>query len=149
MIKFNGGFDPKWDQYNGLELSCVVENKDEGYCETVQSGEYDFISLYVHLKAGGVDCLHDFEPNTPKDEILNVVYKLLYDHKQLREFGLSDNTELVDVTNVNLYSIIDSRDNVIGGLKDLSLFEAEMALCNQLNYGVGGWLLEQVLTEKS
>lgn len=44
---------------DALEIHGVVEN--DGLCEQTQNGEsFDFFSLYLHLKEGGVICIGDF-----------------------------------------------------------------------------------------
>lgn len=50
------------ERYDALEIHgvCKVPGGPEGLCE-VNDEEPDFYSVYVHLKAGGIDCIGDFQ----------------------------------------------------------------------------------------
>ena len=74
IIKF--AFSPITEHFNAFEVQpCkLINEKDVEVCE---SGEEDFWSVYVHLSAGGVECIGDFVDQPTAEKFMDFLQSLI------------------------------------------------------------------------
>lgn len=74
-----GGTEPEWSLYDGLEIyPCrdVSDSGDESEIEQCEPPQAQFWTVYGHLKAGGLEALHD-SPTEQDAESIAGIYRRL------------------------------------------------------------------------